>query len=319
MALGALLQRQLRHHHGVGADRAVHVDRHKHARPQLLLRVRHRGADHERARFLAERRIGEVDPAAIGIDLVARQDELDLVAVALGRGEQLLLDHLGERRRLVLRDAEGDPDRVQRGDVGQLGGFGRAADVGAFALQGAPRRPADRRADGRVVQVQLGLAQLGDRRMHGGLGHFEVADRAVEIGLRQGVLLGQRPDALERRLGRAQARLLRGQRTLRGVELRLERLGIDLEEQLPFLDEIALGVGDAVEEARHARQDFDLARAFRLRHEAGRVRHRARRHGDHPDLGRRRRDGRLVGRAGGHQDKRNKGERAQHWNHDDLR
>ena len=78
---------------------------------------------------------------------------------------------------------------------------------------------------------------------------------AIQIGLRQRFLLGQRFDSIEVGARRGQPRLLRLQLAARSLELRLERLGIELEQQLTGFDQLSLLVGDFVQEAGNARDE----------------------------------------------------------------
>ncbi len=187
-------------------------------------------------------------------------------------------------RHLVLRDAEVHPDRIQRGNVGEIRAFRRGVDVRALPLQRAAGKPGDGRGDGRVAQVELRVLDLGIGRKDCCSGGVELALRLVEIRLRQCVLLGQRLDARIRGLRGNKPRLLRLQLALGAIQLRVERLGIEHEHDLALLDELALFVADAIQEAGDARDDVDLPRALGLGHEHGRVRNRRRRDGQHADL-----------------------------------
>ena len=175
-------------------------------------------------------------------------------------------------RHLVLRDAEVHPDRIERRDVGEVRAVRERVHVRALALQRAAGDTGERRGDGGVAQVEVRLVDLRLRREDGRLGGVELALGAVEVGLRQRVLLGQRLHAAIGHFRGGKPRLLRLQLAARRVELRLERLRVELEHELALLDELAFPVRDAVEETRHARDDVDLARAFGLRHEHRRVR-----------------------------------------------
>ena len=54
------------------------------------------------------------------------------------------------------------------------------------------------------------------------------------------------------------ARLLRSIRSLCRIEFGLKRLGVELEQKLALLYDIAFLIGDLVEKARHPRDDIDL-------------------------------------------------------------
>ena len=284
VTVGALLHRELRHDDRVLPRAALHLGRHEHAGPQGLLRVRQRRAHQERPRVLAEGRVGEVDAPGLRVGDAVGHDDLHLEVLVRRQRELLLLHQFLELGHLVLRHAEVHPHRIERGDVGELGTVRERVDVGALALQRAAHQAGHRRADGGVAEVELLLRHLRLRGEHRGARRVELALRLVEVSLRQGALLGERLHALEIRRRRGVARLLREQLALRRLELRLERLRIDLEQHLPLLDQLALLVGDLVEEAGNARHDVHLLRALGLRDEALDVRDRLRLHGHHRDL-----------------------------------
>jgi hypothetical protein len=175
-------------------------------------------------------------------------------------------------------------------------------DVCALPLLRPAREPVHRRADRRVAEVELGLGHFGARREHRRFRRVELALRAVEVRLRQRVLRSERFHPAEVRLGGREARLLRLQLAARRVKLGLERFGVELEEELAFLHDLAFLVGDLVEIARHSCDDVHLPRALGLRDEVRRQRDVLRLHRDDGHLGggplgRRR----LLGAAGGEQ------------------
>jgi hypothetical protein len=94
--------------------------------------------------------------------------------------------------------------------------------------------------------------------------------------LRQRVLLDQRPGALEIGRRHLQRCLVALQRGGSAIDLHLERLGIDLEQQLAGLDHRTFGIDALVEKARNPRLDIDRLRTLRLRHVFGRHRDVAR-------------------------------------------
>ena len=80
------------------------------------------------------------------------------------------------------------------------------------------------------------------------------------------------------------ARFLSLQLPLGRLELRLERLGVDPEQHVAFLHQLAFAVVDPVEVAGDARDDVDLPRALGLRDERGDVRNALRLHRHDRDL-----------------------------------
>ena len=79
--------------------------------------------------------------------------------------------------------------------------------------------------------------------LHGGLRRQVGLDVVVELALRDGALLGERPVALEIALGLPELRLRLGELRSRLRQHGLERPWIDLEQHLPLANERALLVG----------------------------------------------------------------------------
>src|SRR5262249_30015427 len=238
-----------------------------------------------------------------------RQDERDLQHIVLRHRHAPGRHIVAHARHLVLRDAEVHPDRVDRHHVGELGAVGHRVDVGALALLRTARIPRHGGADGGVAEVQLGLAQLRLGGVHRRIRRVVVALRAVEVGARHRVLRGERLGAIEVGLRGGEARLLREHLALRRVELRLEGLRIELEQDLPLLDQLTLVGSDAIEEARESRHDFHAARALGLGDETDRLLDRRGRRRHHADLGRRALRRRLLLRAAAGKSKRKRAER----------
>jgi hypothetical protein len=109
-------------------------------------------------------------------------------------------------------------------------------------------------------------------REHGGARALLGADRIVQILLADGVLGGERPDAVQVGDRGVERRLLLRNLALRRLQRCVERLRVDLEQRLPGTDEVALDVEPLVEKAFYTRTDLDFARALRLPDELERTR-----------------------------------------------
>jgi hypothetical protein len=158
-----------------------------------------------------------------------------------------------------------NPHGIELRDGGEevVGGV----DIGAFLDLGEAGQPGERRRDGRVGQIELGLPDAPLRGQHGGARRLLVAHRVVEVPLGHCVLRGKGLHARQVRGRDLVPGLLLRQLAARLLERRLEGLLVHEEEHLPFLDEGAFRVHALLEKAVHARANLHLARALRLANE----------------------------------------------------
>ncbi len=145
-----------------------------------------------------------------------------------------------DARQIVLCGREDHADRIEFGDDDDAGRVRRLQVVAGVDEPDADP-PVDRRHDARIVEVELGRLNLRliglNRRLvlrHQRLlvGHLLLGDR---------VLLGERFVAFEVALRLGEQRLVLGELALRLGERGLIGPGVDLDEEVAFLDHLAFG------------------------------------------------------------------------------
>ena len=208
-------------------------------------------------------------------------------------------DGAGDAEVFPLADREVGLDRVHlRDGREQRRRPDQVADLGA----GDGGDAVDERGDAGEAEVQLGAL---DRRLRRGLRRLRRvagAEVVVQLTLRDGALLGERPIAREIALALGELRAGFGEARLRLAERRFERPAIDLEQQLALPDERAFPIGAAHQVAGHLRPDLGVDEAVERGDPFTGNRDALRRDGDHRHRGRRRRCRRrriLVAAAGG--------------------
>ena len=164
---------------------------------------------------------------------------------------------LADRQHLLLVDVELHVDRHELHDGRELG-RPVGADHGAGIDEARRDAAVERRDDGRVGEVALGLRDLAlglrerrQRRVALGAGFIDLGDR--HRGRLHEILL-----ALQVGVGLQEQRFLLRLRRLRDLQGDLEVLLVDLEEQVALLDRGAVLVADLVEEALHAGHEIDV-------------------------------------------------------------
>src|SRR6185312_13065250 len=230
-AVGALHDRALRHRGRALAGRELQTDADELAGPQLLVLVL----------------VGRLQPQRAGrrVDLVVDQRHLALgklvgVVGAVGVGGQRLL-RLGLAQIVVsiLRYGEIHEDRLDLGDRHQRGPLARLHQV-AEVDQPLAGAAVDRRADLGIDEVELGGV---DRRLVAGERRLEAVDRRLLLVVALARLVAG-PDqlavAVEIELGAFELRLVTLLGRGRAIEPRLVRPRVDLEQQVAFLDVLAL-------------------------------------------------------------------------------
>ena len=156
----------------------------------------------------------------------------------------------------------------------------------------------------RPVAGRLGARDLGLRLLPGGKG-------GVVLGLARGLLGEQRLQALGLLVGQHERRLLAGQRRLGAGEIDLVERGVDLVEDVAFLDLAALLEQPLHHEAGNPGADLGDAHRRDAAGQVPDVGDRLRRHSHDADLGRwpgHRRGGLLLLIAGGQGDEHGAGE-----------
>ena len=211
----------------------------------------------------------------------------------LPRPRRIALD---DAQVVGLGDGDAEDDRIDLRDRRQQRALAAADEAARLHLRRADQ-PVDRRGDPRVAEVER---RLLDRR----LGRLDLRSRRVLRGPRVvELLLADRLLGDERRVagdvvvGLREPRLRRRQIGLRLRERGLERLRIDLIEQVALADERPFAEVHRVEEALDARADVDVLEALGLSDQVEVDRHVLLDDRRHVDFGRRRRDGgRLLAR-----------------------
>ena len=194
--------------------------------------------------------VGEERPdphrAGLHVHLPVRQGDLPLVGVdgAVGEdqferyGLRCLFPRLlplppPELHVLLFADRDVRLDGVYRRHGGQFLDLSRPHQVPDLGLRDAGDA-VHRGCDPREPQVQLRRIQLRLCAFDGRPAREFGADVVVQVLLAHGVLLRQRPDPLQVRLGRFPAGFRLGQGALGGVHGGLEGARVDLEEDLPL-------------------------------------------------------------------------------------
>jgi hypothetical protein len=262
MPLRSLLHGTLGDQDGVRPQRPLQSRTHVLVGAQQAIRVIDRRTDQEGAGLRIVRGVGKGDLAGVGKQIPVAELDLDHQLVVGGQLQQPLPDVVADALDFVLGDAEVHPHRREHRDGRQLAVL--RADIGAFGDGRETRHAGDRRSDPGVREIELCRLELRLRLRDGGASLLVLALRVVEVFLRQGVLLDQRLGALEIGGGHLQRRLVALQCRRRAIDLHLERLRIDLEQQLAGLHHRALGVHALVEEAGNARLDIDRLRTLGL-------------------------------------------------------
>ncbi len=251
VTLRALQYRALRHENRVRAHRTGHACTHELSGPQSALSIRKRRTNQERARFRAERRIGEVNMALIGkLAAVGQQDSHDEVVISR-KPKGALGDLVAVSEQLVLGDAEVHPHRIELVDIRQQAGLS-GRHIAAVLLSREARQTVERRFDRRIAEVELCRLHLPLGGDHGRFRALLVAGRVVQILLAQSVLRGERDHAREIRLRHVEPRLLLRELALGRLQRGLKWFRVHQEERLPGMDQLTLGIDPLIEKAVHA-------------------------------------------------------------------
>ena len=230
-----------------------------HARQQFALRI---------GKLAAQRHL-----PGMGIDLGVREQQF-----AGQRIERAVVEHQADLHR-VGRDAveiaalEGAAQLIEFGHrLGEVGIDrielldGRKAcglvlhHQRAFADQRRADDAVDRRADGRVIQIESGARDVGLAALDVGLGLPLGRDGFFVLGFGRRALAGQRRDAARLRRRLIERGLGARQRRLGRLHLDLERPRIDPVERIAGLDLAALAEQALDHDAGHARAHFGHAR-----------------------------------------------------------
>ena len=140
---------------------------------------------------------------------------------------------------LLLAERIEDADRIALRDHGE---HRRGADQIAHLGLGGAGDAADRRGDAAPAEVEAGLMHGGLPGVHHRLGGGRGRQRVVELLLADRLLRGQGAEAVDVLLRLGPLGLGLRQIPLRRLELRLSLPGVDLEHQLPPVDEAPLGI-----------------------------------------------------------------------------
>ena len=234
----------------------IEADAREHARAQQTLAIGKLGLDGQRTGGGIDIAVDLGGHPAVLVEAAIGQDQRQrklayVVEAAIGGAVALLL--VGQPPRCVQVAALGDGNPHRNG-VGARYHVEQPAVVALTdKIADLGLRQADQAAFGRVdpgvTQLDLRQFDLGSGRLHVTLRRIMVGDGGIQIQLADGVDLGQRPDAVQIRLGLDQTGLgLRLHRLGLG-DLGLEGLRVDGIEQSPLVDEGTFLEMDPVEEA----------------------------------------------------------------------
>ena len=241
--------------------------------------VREEEPERERPGLRVDGPLDGVERPLLGVDRPVGEDEI-------GQGLPRLPVPLGEHEVVRLGDAHLEVDRVDDGDRRQEGRLTPADEVARLDLRQVGEA-GERRLDRRVAEVELSLVERRLRRVELGEGCVPRGDGVVVVTPADGLLLGERLQPGDLGLGLAEPGLHRRDLRLRAGDGRLERLRVDLVEEVPGLHEVALAEVHALEVSLDARPDLDVLRAGRLADQLHRHRDVLRDGLRHEDLGRR--------------------------------
>ena len=232
-----LLNRALRHQQRVPSFGGAHADADELARQHGMIGIPERRLDFQRARLRVDAVQRVLDVPLIGGHGPVVEDELDRKGSACG---------VLKERHLRFADLEAHPHGIERHDRGQRlrRCFGhQAADL----QQAVADTSADRRADRRVLEIQLCGPQDRASGVHGRFarGHRRLAglaggERVVEILPRRRLLPDERIEAFDvlsslqkRGLGLCDIRRGLRQRAARALDFRLVRTHVEDVQHLP--------------------------------------------------------------------------------------
>jgi hypothetical protein len=214
------------------------------------------GAQLHRAHLRIDGAAGEVELAVVGGHRAVLGDDLHSSLLLVAPHASIVV--LGKR--------EADPHRVHLRERGEQRRIRVRGDEAALGTNRASRNAADGRGDLRIREIELGLLEVRFRRGDGGRTGVHVRGGLVELALRDGLLFGERHQALGLAHRELALHALLLQRRARLLHRELVGSRVDLEERAAGGNGRAFVEEPLLEDARHARADFHLARSLGLAH-----------------------------------------------------